>query len=85
MKSIIEDIYYGNWSAENYKISEEYRKICEECDKGYKEIEKHLNEEQKQNLFNLILKNSGLEGEAACTNFKEGFKLGMLIAIEVFK
>lgn len=85
MKSAIEDIYNGNWSSENFKTSEEYSKICDECDKLYKEIEKHLDEEQRENLFNLVLKDGELEGEAAYTHFKEGFKLGMLIAIEVFK
>ena len=85
MKSVIEDIYNGNWSTENFKTSEEYCKISDECDKLYKEISKHLNEEQRENLFNLVIKNGGLEGETGCTHFKEGFKLGMLIAFEVFK
>ena len=82
MKSIIEELYYGNWSVENLKTSEEYRKICDECDKLQKEIEKHLNEEQRKNLFDLVLKTGGLEGEAACSHFKEGFKMGLLIAFE---
>ena len=84
MKSVIEDIYNGNWSSENFKMSEEYSKINDECDKLYKEIEKHLNEEQRKNLFDLMIKSGGLEGEAACSHFKEGFKLGMLMAFEVF-
>ena len=83
MKSVIEEIYNGN-ITDNIKMSEEYYKICGECDTLYKEIEKHLNEKQKENLFNLILKDSGLEAETACTHFKEGFKLGLLIALEVF-
>ena len=84
MKSVIEDIYYGKWSVENFKPSEEYGKISDECDKLYKEIEKHLNKEQRKNLFDLVVKDGGLEAETACTHFKEGFKLGFLIAVEVF-
>lgn len=81
MKSVIEEIYYGN-IEEKYKTSEEYGKICGECDKLYKEIEKHLNEEQREILWNFSLKNASLEGEAACAHFKEGFKMGLLVAIE---
>ena len=65
-------------------VCEEYGKICNECDKLYKELQTYLNEEQNEVLFNYMLKTGGLEGETACTHFKEGFKLGLLIALEVF-
>ena len=83
MKSVIEDIYYGN-IAESIKTSEEYGKICDECDKLYKELQTYLNDKQKEVLFNYMIKTGGLEGETACTHFKEGFKLGLLVAVEAF-
>ena len=83
MKSVIEDIYNGN-IAENIKMSEEYFKICDECDELYKKIQTYLNEEQREILFDFMIKTGGLEGEAACTNFREGFKLGLLVAMEAF-
>ena len=84
MKSVIEEIYNGDWSSENFKSSEEYGKISDECDKLYKELQSYLNDKQKEVLFNYMIKTGGLEGETACTHFKEGFKLGLLIAVEVF-
>ena len=84
MKSAIEEIYNSNWSSDNFKTSEEYGKICGECDKLYKELQTYLNEEQREVLFNYMLKTGGLEGETACAHFKEGVKLGLLIALEVF-
>ena len=83
MKSAIEDIFNGN-IEENIKMSEEYGKICDECDKLYKELQTYLNEEQKKVLFNYMIETGGLEAEAACAHFKEGFKIGLLIAAEVF-
>lgn len=84
MKSAIEEIYYGNCSAESFKMSEEYWKIISKCDKLCDRLKKGLNKKQIKILNQLVLESGGLEGEAACAHFKEGFKLGLLIAVEVF-
>lgn len=85
MKSIIEEIYYGNCeNHETIKPSEEYWNIHKEYGKIYEKLEEGLNEEQKQLLSDLYVEGGGLEGEMACTHFKEGFKMGLLIAVEAF-
>ena len=84
MKSILDDIYFGERGhCETIKISEKYKQIKKEYAKIYDTLENGLNDEQKQLLDELFLQSGGLESELACTHFKEGFKLGMLIALEI--
>ncbi len=83
MKSVIEEIYYGNCkNYETIELSEEYWKVNKKYGELYEKLEEGLNEEQKKLLNDLYVQSAGLEGEAACTHFKEGFKMGLLIAIE---
>ena len=85
MKSIIEDIYYGKRGfVETIKPSEEYWKVHEEFGKIYDKLESQLTDEQKKTLDELYLSIGGLGAEQGLTNFKEGFKLGLLVAIEAF-
>ena len=85
MKSIIEEIYIGNrGSCDTIKAGEKYFKVKEKYCKIYDKLEEGLNDGQKQLLDDLFMQSGGLEGELACSHFKEGFKLGMLVAIEVF-
>ena len=84
MKSIIEEIYYGNRGDYNtIKAGEKYFKVKERYCEIHDKLEEGLNEEQKQLLDDLFIQSGGLEGEFACSHFKEGFKLGMLVAFEV--
>lgn len=83
MKSIIEDIYMGRrGDTETMKPSQEYLKVQEEFSKQYDELEKQLTEEQKKILDELYLTSGGLESEHGISRFKEGVKIGMLLAIE---
>lgn len=83
MKSIIEDIYYGKRGfVETIKASKEYWKVHEEFGKIYEKLESQLTDEQKNILNELYLAMGGLESEQCITNFKEGVKIGLLIAIE---
>lgn len=85
MKSVIEKIYNGERGCfENINESEKYWEISKEYGNIYDELAEGLTEKQKKILDNLFIVSGGLEAEAACTHFKEGFKLGLLIAIEVF-
>lgn len=83
MKSIIEEIFYGNKNhyekidyGEDYsKITSKYLKLCDTFCRG-------LTEEQKS-MFN-ELTTLDLEGdvEAVRAHYIEGFKMGFLIAVE---
>ena len=85
MKSVIEDIYLGRrGDTDTIEPSEEYWKVHKEVGKQYEALESQLNEEQKRMLEELYLTMGGLECEQGSTHFKEGFKLGLLVAIEAF-
>ncbi|MDE6597722.1 MAG: hypothetical protein K2K60_03695 [Clostridia bacterium] len=83
MKSVIEEIYYGNRGhSESIRESEEYFKVQREVGTLCEEFDKTLTEEQRQVFDKIHFLLSGLEAEATATHFKEGFKLGMLVAVE---
>lgn len=85
MKSAIEEIYHGNvGSSGQIKESQEYWEINKEYCELYDKMLESLNDEQKEILNKIYEASSGLESEAACAHFKEGFKVGMLVAAEVF-
>ena len=85
MKSILRDIYHGEQkNIENFEESKEYLEVKSNYNVLYEKLEKSLNEEQKKILDDLFVISGGLESEASCTWFKEGFKMGMLIAVEIF-
>lgn len=85
MKSILEEIYYckrGN--SEVIEASEEYWKVHKKYEEIYEKLEEGLNDKQKKLLDELFVQGGGLEGEMALSHFKEGFKLGLLVAVEAF-
>lgn len=83
MKSIIEDIYYGKRGfVETIKASKEYWKVHEEFGKIYEKLESQLTDEQKKLLDELYSTSGGMESEHGISRFKEGVKIGLLIAIE---
>lgn len=85
MKSAIEEIYRGNiGSNEQMKESQEYWEINKEYCALYDKMLESLDDGQKEILNKIYEASGGLESEAACARFKEGFKLGMLVAAEVF-
>lgn len=85
MKSIIEDIYMGRrGDSQTIQPSEEYWKVHEEVSKQYDKIANQLTAEQKNALDELCLITGGLESEHGISCFKEGFKIGLLVAIEAF-
>ena len=86
MKSVLRDIYHGDQkNIENFKESKEYWEVHKQYEELYEKLEEGLSEEQKKVLDDLFIMSGGLESEAGCTWFKEGFKMGLLIAVEVFK
>lgn len=84
MKSKLEELFYDTEGLfEKIVPGEEYDKIRADYCKQYDELYSGLNKEQKKILDELFLLSGGLEGEMSVAHFKEGFKAGMLIALEV--
>ncbi|MBD5632168.1 MAG: hypothetical protein HDP34_02935 [Clostridia bacterium] len=78
MNSKFEEIYYNYLERNNVERSKEFLKLKDE---EYKIYEK-LNKEQK-NIFNKIFDiHSDMMAEVELSYFKEGFKLGLVTAME---
>ncbi len=85
MKSIIEEIYLGKrGNHASIKPSEEYKKKSKEVVRIYDDLKNQLSEKHKAMLAELDSEMVGLSAEHCITNFKEGFKLGMLLVAEAF-
>lgn len=83
MQSLIEKIYYGNYSyAENVKNGEEYKKLVLKCSELSALLAENFSEEQKKLLGEIIYTKTGAEVEAAQAHFIAGFKAGFNIAVE---
>lgn len=81
-KSIIEEICLNNTSLRERAFSDEYKKLSDETDKLYKQLIDILNDEQKKIFNEFIDLGIGVCGEMEFLRFKEGFKAGLLLAIE---
>lgn len=85
MKSIIEEMYFGKRGfAETIKTNENYWKVHDEVGVFYEKLLNELSDEQKSTLDELYSAMGGLEAEQSLEHFKEGFKLGLLLAVEAF-
>lgn len=83
LKSIIEEIYSNNESVcEQIVQSEKHLKAADEAYKFYKQLIETLNDEQKNLLENFADKELEATAESEFTNFKEGMKIGFLLAVE---
>lgn len=83
MKSIIEEIYLGKCGIQSsVKTSEEYNEIIKKVINHYEDLENQLSEKQRAMLEELNCEMGELSAEHSMTNFKAGFKLGILIAFE---
>lgn len=83
MKTIIDDIYYMLAErGEALKNSNEYKKLSDEASDIYEEFDKSMNDEQKEKLSKLWLKEADIELEVGLVYYKAGFKAGLLLAFE---
>lgn len=83
MKSIIEEIFYGNrGNIESINFGEDYQNAhTKECEL-FEKMENVLNEKQKKMLNKIFWARCGTEAEAVKAAYTEGFKLGLSIAAE---
>lgn len=85
MQSLITDIYLGkNADFETIKPNEEYAKVAMRLTNLCEEFEKQLSEEQVEEFRKIFDLHIELEGITEEEHFKEGFKLGLKVAVEVF-
>jgi len=83
--NIIDEIFYGNISGADCKVTNEYRKICEKETKLYDKVKQKLNAEDMQ-LVDELLKLYGESTSISEKNFYTyGFKTGLLLGIECTK
>ena len=87
-KSIIwELVFSGNCYAEKINLDkdETYTKNYEELEQKIKKLCVGMTQEETENvLWDITMLQAGIESVASEEHFKEGFKLGMLLAAQCF-
>ena len=83
MKSIIEKIYMGKIGCvETVKMSDKYWQTINIVSEKTEEYKKIFTEEQQQKFLEFCDAYSLLGAENALSHYKEGFKIGLLLALE---
>ena len=82
MKSAIEKIYFGEADREEIPATEEWKRLADEGLKVYEKFYPSLTEEQKKQFDEIYEYESGQEAEMILQYYKEGFKLGLMLAVE---
>ena len=83
MKSIIKEIYMGTSGfAGTVKMSDTYQETSKIVSEMTDEYKKMFNEEEQRKFLEFCDMYTLLSAENALTHYKEGFKLGLLLAFE---
>ncbi len=86
METILNDIYNNLIeSGEALKNNEEYKKLSAEVSDIYDELDKSMNDEQKEKLSKLWLAEADGEYEVGLAYYKAGFKTGLRMALYCLK
>lgn len=81
--SIIEEILLNNERVgKKVVFSEEYKKKADQAYKLYMQLLDILNDEQKNTFKEYVDTNTAACSEADTAHFKEGLRVGLLLAIE---
>ncbi|MCL2370292.1 MAG: hypothetical protein FWC80_03600 [Firmicutes bacterium] len=82
-KNIFSQLYFGNPANERISRTPEYIKAGKETSKAFDDFRNNLSNEKQElldKLYNLIM----IENFEECfCNYAEGFKVGLLMGIEV--
>ena len=81
-KSIIDEICLNNTILRKRSFSKEYEELSDEAYKLYVQLTDILNDEQKKIFNQYIDTHMCACAEDELVHFKEGFKTGLLLAIE---
>ena len=83
LKSIIKEIHTDNQCiSEQIVLSERYKKISDEALKFYNQLSALLNDDQKIIFEKYVDSEMGICAEGELLHFKEGVKVGLLLAME---
>ena len=86
MKSVLDILFCDSLENDNaLKGNKQYEKLFRKSRGLYEELDKELTEEQRDKLAQLWNADTGIENEASCAYFKEGFKTCMLMFAELNK
>ena len=83
--NIIEELYLGNLDESSRTPSKEYKKLCEKELKLYNELKEKLPQEFIELYEKHINAMSESAENEAISRYIQGFKTGLLIAIECMK
>lgn len=85
MQSVIDEMFFGKRGYQNViKDDDEYEKALKEVCELTEKINKGLNERQRKELMQLSDALGKLDAEISLIHYREGFKAGLLIAVECF-
>lgn len=82
MKSAINNLYCWKENANSIKVSEECKTLEKEASKIFNGLYDSLTEEQKHKYLSYEEMQNVLHAEAMRNSFKDGFKLGLALAVE---
>lgn len=82
MKSAIEKIYFGETNYQDIPVTQEWKSLADKGLKVYEKFFASLTEEQKNQFDDIYFYLGGQESEVARQCYKEGFKLGLALAVE---
>ncbi len=83
--NILKELYYGNVSESSRVRKAELKPIVDKELALYQKLREQLNEEQKQQFEDFIELMSNRHGNELEDTYIQGFKTGLLIAIECSK
>lgn len=82
-KSIIEEIYFNNLNLSEQAVSsDKYKNISDKAYKFYSRLIEVLDDEQKKIFESFTDAEIDVCAEGEFLNFKEGLKVGLLLAME---
>lgn len=85
MQSVIDEMFFGKRGYQNViKDEEGYEKALKEVCELTEKIRKELNDEQEKDLRELSDAFGKLDAAISLIHYREGFKAGLLIAVECF-
>ena len=87
MKSILEELYYGNIRpfANRRKLSAEKQKVLQKMENYRDRLLDSLTEEQKHQLEEYENCASEITSQTECEIFIDGFRFGVRFALELFE
>ena len=87
MKSVLEELYYGNIRpfANRRKISEEKQKVLQSMEDCRNQLLDSMTPEQKHQLEEYESCTDEITSQTECEIFIDGFRLGMRLALELLE